>query len=305
MALLGSACTTVSPHNGVDSSATEKVPENRTAPSPVGSTPATAASADPRALRERLRQAGFAELIPASTLLGPGTVVVVKGDTAPAGDAVPAAGMFAGEILCTPATAFGSALQVAQSAAVSSQVAQRLGGSFSLDGSYLQLATAGAQAKAVRSIVFTLSDVEILELPRQQIFANLARRAPSCSNAVIDAVRHGERVSLIMSVLKATATYTVSFSADASLNASAKAEVVKGIAASLGLSGTKTNEATIAGVALYWGIRDDARFGTLAANGKDLLTNRGLEPQDTAATPVSVIPAGARMTWTVRERKAR
>jgi hypothetical protein len=241
--------------------------------------PANTAPRDFGAFKDLLKLDGFSEVLPASTLLPPGTIVIVR---------EPSSGQV--DVLCTAKAAFGDSLGVIWSATTTSKVARQIDGSFSLDAAYLKTISGSAGANIVRSISFALDSAQIGELPADQIFTHVGRRSAGCSTAMRDAYSNGERLSLITSVLKASTLYTVSLSSDAHLNAEAKERIMKGVAASLGLSGGRMEASTISGLALYWGVRDNARYATLMPGGRNLAGVRDTGTvSDTSA--IRLIPA--------------
>jgi len=212
-------------------------------------------------IREQLKDFGYSELQPPSLLLPPGTIVTVKqSDPLMVG------------IICRRESAFGADIvaEVLSSPSVTSTQSKKLEGSFDLDATYVTGLAADAKVEGVEGINVTMANVVIEELPDEAVIALIPQRNKSCADAM--ALRRGQnaKVSLIKSVVSADVTYVIRYSS--SVNANAKAELTKKVAARLGMSATTTGETSVSGTHLLWGARDDVELaaytgGGLAATG--------------------------------------
>jgi hypothetical protein len=218
----------------------------------------------------------YTELIPPSTIITPGSLVTVI-KTNP----------FAIGIICPAIAALGQNVSTnfLTSASANSKEATELTGEFNLDPSIKDKLSISGGTKSVKTIAVTLSNVKIIEIPDSVVFQSIANRQRECASAIKFRMDHGQTVSMIKSVIQATASYRVHF--DASLKADAKAEMIRGIAGSLGLTNGIKSDDTIEGEGLIWGIRDDLDLA---------LVNPNAPPPTGAAKHRRALPAGVHVT---------
>lgn len=209
-----------------------------------------------RSLNKTIQAYDFIQLNPPSTLIPPGTLITIKKQDP----------LVVG-IICPAKDSLGPQLHtrlLTSDSASSKQVAE-MTGEFKLDAPIQQSLTTGLNAKYVRNINVTLSSVKIIELPDNVVFDLIAGRQDGCSKAVEFRHRGGEKISMVKSVIQATATYQVQF--DGSLNADGRAEITRGIAGTLGLVNGVKSDDTIQGEGLIWGVRDDVSLATITTKG--------------------------------------
>jgi len=223
----------------------------------------------------------FTEIVPPSTLAQPGSIVaVIKDDPLVVG------------VICPASEALGPdvhAKLLTSDSATSKQIAE-LTGEFKLDGSILESITADIKTKFIKNITVTLSNVKIIEIPDSVVFDLIANRKVGCSNAIQFRRDQGMKISMVKSVIQATAVYRVQFGGN--LNADARAKATREIAGTLGLTNGVKSDDTIQGEGLIWGIRDDVSLGTLTATSPPV-TGSGERPRALPANKVAKVVSDA------------
>jgi hypothetical protein len=106
--------------------------------------------------------------------------------------------------------------------------------------------------------------VKIIELPDSVLFDLIGSRKDGCSKAIKFRRDKGVKISMIKSVIQATAVYQIQF--EGNLNADARAQATRGIAGTLGLGNGVKSDDTIQGDGLIWGVRDDMSLATVSAS---------------------------------------
>jgi hypothetical protein len=209
-----------------------------------------------RTISSVIQRYEFTELTPPSTLVPPGTIVtVIKEDPLVVG------------VICPAADSLGTELQarLLSSDSASSKQAAEFTGEFQLDASARGRVTSQTDSRFVRNITVTLSNVKIIELPDSVVFDLIGSRKDGCGKALKFRRDEGKKVSMIKSVVMATAVYRVQF--DGNLKADARAQVTRGIASSLGLTNGVKSDDSIQGDGLIWGVRDDVSLAAISQNG--------------------------------------
>jgi len=234
-----------------------------------------------RSIRSVIQKYEFTELTPPSTLVPPGTIVtVIKEDPLVVG------------IICPAADALGPELQaklLTSDSASSKQVAE-FTGEFTLDASAQERITSDVDSRFIRNITVTLSNVKIIELPDSVVFDLIGSRKDGCSKALKFRSDKGQRVSMIKSVIQATAVYQVQF--EGNMNADTRAQVTRGIAGTLGLTNGVKSDDTIQGDGLIWGVRDDVSLATISATAPPP-TGAGTHPRALPTNKVAKVVSDA------------
>ncbi|MFG6432730.1 hypothetical protein [Roseateles sp. LYH14W] len=197
-------------------------------------------------IREQLKEFGFSEIQPPSTLLPPGTVIMVKQQDP----------LVVG-IICTAQNAFGAEIanKLVKSASTTSMKSSSLEGSFDLAADYVKSVSGSVQGSSVESIGVTMANVALNELPDDAVMSGVKSRTPECRDAIKLRRANGAQVSMVKSVVAADVTYMIRYRG--SVDAAIRADMTKQVAARLGLSGAAASESSVTGKHLYWGIRDD------------------------------------------------
>lgn len=219
-------------------------------------------------IRGILKKYKFTELTPPSTLVPPGTLITITQDDP----------LVVG-VVCSPSESLSSAFdqKLIRSASSNSKEALELTATFKMDAEARKQATAKIESTFVKNISITLTDVKLIEIPDDAVLGLVAHRTEDCQNAVKLRRGNGQKISMIKSVMQATATYKVEFTGSA--DTAARMEATRKVAASLGLGGGVKSNDTIQGDNLYWGVRDDELLANVSAN----------TPPPTGAAPRSSI----------------
>jgi hypothetical protein len=200
-----------------------------------------------------LRKYEFTELVPPSTLVGPGAIVtIVKTNPIVIG------------VVCPGVESLGPMLQtnvIASESASAKEIAE-LTGSFQLSGSVEEAIAANVDSKFVKTVTVTLSNVRIIEIPDSAVFKLLSHREDFCSKAIAFRKGKGQAVSMVKAAIQATAVYRVEFAAD--VQAGARAGMTRKIAGSLGVTNGVKSDDVIEGDDLIWGLRDDVDLAEVA-----------------------------------------
>lgn len=209
-----------------------------------------------RPIREQLKEFGFSEIQPPSTLLPPGTVIMVKQQDP-----------LIVSIVCTAQNAYGAeiASKLVKSASTTSMKSSSLEGSFDMAADYVKSVSGSAQGSSIERIGVTMANVGLDELPDDAVMASIKSRTPECRDAIKLRRASGAQVSMVKSVVAADVTYVIRYRS--SVDATVRADMTKQVAARLGLSGATASDASVAGTHLYWGIRDDMALAAYEGTG--------------------------------------
>jgi hypothetical protein len=214
-----------------------------------------------RPIQEQLREFGFAELLPPSTLVPPGTIVQIK-----------QLDPLLISIVCTRESAFGADIKdkVRTSSSSTSVNSKDLEGSFSLGAEGIRGVSGSAKGGGIEKVTMTLSNVTIEELPDDVIFGALKFRTSECELAIKLRRSNHDSLTLVKSAVAGDVNYAIRYQSDVS--ASVRAELTKQLAANLGLMSSQTSDTNVSGTHLYWGLRDDVELAALA---RDTLPSTG------------------------------
>jgi len=209
-----------------------------------------------------LRQNGFTELRPPSTLVPPGTWMTVL-STNP----------FQLSIICGPETSLGLAgsNHLHSSASISTELMSSLSSQFDLGLDFLAQAKSDTRFAQIRNVSFQLKNIRLLEISDDSVLRGVQNRTPDCRDAIRFRVSGGEPVSMVKSVLIADVDYRVEFRRQ--LDTGTEADLKKQLALELDLrlASTQSGSNNLVGRNLIWGIREDARLAKaglgLAATG--------------------------------------
>ena len=211
-----------------------------------------------------LRNYGFTEVRPPSTLLEPGTVVWVK-----------SMHPFTAGVVCTRADSLGPKFVPTLAPTASAQLQSATSASFSVGADYMQLLHADTRFSNITDVTIRLSNPTIHSLTDTDILNNAQQRTPVCERAIAARRAAGYTVTLITSALRADVLYSASFKQSASLSAEARLATLQDLALRVGLDQAQVSESSIQGANLYWGIMDDRYLANLAENVAADETERG------------------------------
>jgi hypothetical protein len=201
-----------------------------------------------------LRENGFVELKPPSTLVPPGTWMTVL-STNP----------FCLSIICPPENSLGlnASNRLQTSFSTSSKMMSKLRNKFHVGSELLSRIQGNMSFAEVKSVSFQLKNIRIVEIPDDVVIAGLRNRALPCRDAIRFRTERKEAVSMVKSVLMADVDYQVEFKRD--LKSNTQAELKKKVALELDgrLASDQEGSRTIVGRNLIWGIREDANLAKL------------------------------------------
>jgi hypothetical protein len=193
-------------------------------------------------LHGTIRDLGYKPAALPSEALRPGTLVKVKQEDP-----------FDYNTVCEFGTYIGVPT-VTKDKAASITLENKLTRTLSLGASYIKQLKMNASYKSVKDISVRLSNVIVEEVSDAQVYNNFNAQAPACSQA-IENIRERSRLSFIQKSLRADAVYTVTFDQKGKLEAGAQPEILRGLAAELGLTPESVENNRISGENLYWGVQ--------------------------------------------------
>ena len=209
---------------------------------------------------DTLTQYGFVELRPPSTLLPPGTIVLLRSRNP-----------LRAQIVCTQKAALGSTVEVQSSDSKSTSLASQSEKAFRLDASAMPWLATKSAYQAIGGVVMQLSNVRLLEIPDTAVYEGAAQRSEACMRAVGDL--HGDPanpVSMIKSVLAADVSYGVEFKTSASLDVGSRLALVRALALDLGADADSATAEQVRGSSLFWGVTDEIRLAQVGVHAEAL-----------------------------------
>lgn len=214
-------------------------------------------------LSDVLKENGFIELKPPSTLVPPGTWVSVLSQEP----------LHVG-IICTPQTSLGliGTDHLKDSDSVSSEIASQLGSSFKLSSEALSVLKSHGDFEDIAGVSFRLLNVRLHEIPDNVVLGGLPKREMTCREAIRFRADQGESVTMIKSVLMADVDYELTFARNLDSDSEADAKRRLALKLDLRLSKDVGGEVRIVGRNLIWGIREDR---ALALHGLGLPATGG------------------------------
>ena len=232
---------------------------------------------DPVSIGQVLKENGFVELKPPSTLVPPGTWVNVLSSEP----------MHLG-IICPPETSLGlrDEEQLRDSTSISMQMTSSLRSEFSLGSKAVESLKSGGEFEDVASISFQLANVRLLEIPDDVVIGGLQERVGSCRDAIRFRVQQGDAVTMIKSVLMADADYKVTFSRELSSESQVKMRRRLALEMDLRMKRDESGVARITGRNLIWGVREDR---ALALKGLGLPATGGTGSEENALPDDSTV----------------
>ena len=196
-------------------------------------------------LSDVLEAYGYTELEPPSTLTPPGTIVMVQ-----------SANPLELGVVCEEASALAASAPVQNSNGASSNVVNSTTGTFDLGLNVVNRVNAQIGMDAVKSISVSLNNVQEIEIPDDTVVQFAAQRTQPCKTAIDLRQQEGDKLTMIKSVLKADATYNITYVSN--FNTSIQAQILPTIAANLNASIGVNNSGSLTGTGLYWGVRDNS-----------------------------------------------
>lgn len=196
-----------------------------------------------------LADSGYCELRPPTTLLSPGTVVVMRRKDPLVVD-----------IVCTAGEALGDGFEPLTSPSADVTDRLRRGQTFRLDTGAVAQIRGAAELRLVKRVELRLRDVRVLSLSDASVLRRSEQRDPACRQAIEAARAAGAEVAMIREVIQASVEYSVHFEASAGLDAAARLRLVQEMAPALGADVSTATESRVEGKALFWGAVEDMRL---------------------------------------------
>lgn len=199
-------------------------------------------------LGKYLKNNGYVELRPPSTIYKPGSIVAF----------VPNGNNPNLVLICEPEGAVGS-VNILTSNSSESDFAKKITRKFKLKGNYLNSINGELGGEYVKEIMFRLSNVKIQVLAKEQLYKD-SKVYPSlpCTLAFNAEIEDGRSVGYILSVIEADVKYRVNYTK--AVTADIKELIIPKLSAALsvelGTSGSKGYE----GKSLYWGFTYEDRI---------------------------------------------
>ncbi len=210
-----------------------------------------------QSLDRSISQIGYTPIRPPQTIVAPGSIIRVT-----------SARPLKVATLCTPASAYTSALKVEVSDAATYKWSQTIKSSFDLEAKYKDLINAELGQRSVRSVDMTLANGKVLVLPDVEISRAVIAGAtdPACQHTVAYWRGRNVPLSIVSEVLQADVTFTIIFESDVSADVQAK--ITKDIAPKLLANVGIITDNTVQGEALFWGVRDAPELVELYTSGQ-------------------------------------
>jgi hypothetical protein len=202
----------------------------------------------------------YAELRPASKLLVPGTIVIVR-----------RADPFIAGIICTSDASLGAGFQPPVSPTVSRELKQKVEANFGLDASYLNALKAQAKYSSLKNVSLVISNSQVLEISDALVRANVKNRSDDCKKSIVGRRARRETITMITSVVQADVKYQVDFNENGSLSVAEKDALVKDLAAEFDVSAGASGSNSMSGAGLFWGSRDDQYMVSIGSDPNTLL----------------------------------
>ena len=204
---------------------------------------------------DMLRQMGYTELRPASTLLAPGTLVVIDSRDP-----------FQARIICGAEASLGPDLPMLRSVTSGGSLKSLRNKSFTIDASILGQLKENETLRSVESVTATLKNAVIVELTDEAVLAGIQLRSRACAEAVRSRVEKGYTITMISSALVGDIAYQVSFDNSARHHAAFadKSMAMMDLAVALEGETSSSLSGEIYSRGLVLGIRDDEYLSALS-----------------------------------------
>jgi hypothetical protein len=192
-----------------------------------------------------VRGYGFTPLKFPSALYPPGTVIRIE-NTGTFVDCVP---------VCFEDESLGP--NVAPRKRKAPEYEAKFDGSFEINAEYVSLLR--ALHEQVKTVRFSLRNVESWQLSRSMVDERFVERKPSCTRQIALSLGRDEQLTLITTVLKGDGVFTISYG-DEKLGDETKVEILKTLSQKLGLDAAVQIRSSRELIAkdLFWGIKEDA-----------------------------------------------
>ena len=148
------------------------------------------------------------------------------------------------------------------------EMVDKLAGSFSLSGSYLDVIKAKVGGNAVKDVKVTFKNAEILVSSTQQMLSLIDSVDDECSRAILSDLQSGVPVCQIRAIYRADVSYVINY--DSKIEAEVKAQLTEAIAPTLAANATRNGVDRIEGKRLHYGVKIGPQCLT-SPDGKEIL----------------------------------
>lgn len=208
-------------------------------------------------LPREISKLGFVPLQPPRDKLQPGTLVVLR----------PLPGGHSGiRSICWPAQAFPGLVPPTTNNSATLVAKQHLEKTFSLGLDYLKRIKSDSKYSQVADISLTITDPLVVEYSSADLYEAISKRQSACNQSIADERADEEKVLTVVQVLRANVTYHITTDTRFSTTNVIPETLLKGLKVELGGSYVNTNDATISGSDMVWGILPD-RIGVRTNSG--------------------------------------
>ena len=232
---------------------------------------------------EVIEDYGYYELQTPNTLYPPGTVVEIKKSKPMALD-----------IVCEQKASLGTDFKALESDTYNREFIKKLNKSFAISADNLKQIKGNVKLEKIKNIKLKFSNTTILQLSAATVYENVVHITPSCQEAIKDYLDEKRNVTMITSVLKADVEYNVDFEKEAGLSIEAKEEILKGLAAELGIGFKLSGEDQILGNGLFWGIQHDPLLVFKLKEQEQKIQLAARETERDVSQPDSTVPEDTR-----------
>jgi len=181
------------------------------------------------------------------------------------------------QAVCWPQQAFPGLVGPVTNKTATLEAKRRLERSFKIDAAYLKQLKASVNYNQISDISLTIKNAAVLEYSDGDLYAALPKRQQVCTQSITSEVALKRKVLTVLQVLRADVSYHVVATTQAGASASIPETVLKGLQLNLGGSVVNTNDSTVIGDQLVWGIYPD-QIGVRALPGA-INTMMGREPK--------------------------
>ncbi len=214
-------------------------------------------------LSQMIRDMGFQEINPPSTISGPGSVIYIKQEHP-----------LRTGLICDTRHSLGAGFIPREYDTKSNSFSKTKKRHFALSADILSQVRTDNSLHSISNVSVTIANPKIYIVTDTDVFSNIHYRSEVCKQSILRRVNGGFKVSMISETLEGDVSYCVTWDSGAKLSAEAKCDLLTNLRAKLKLGEATIRGSCIVGRALVWGVVDD-RF--LAQESlADLIPQAGL-----------------------------
>lgn len=204
-------------------------------------------------IHSMMKEYGYTELRPPSTLLAPGSMVVVLDDNP-----------FRAAIVCSAKDSLGPDLVPVHSLTATNAFRKVTGSRFDVGLSALSSIQGDLRMHGIKSVVATAENVRVYELQDTDVITGRTKRSSACSQAIQARLKAKKKVSMITSVLMGDIRFRITWDKEVQADASYQFDLMTQLTANLGFGTINAAEQEIFAKDLVWGVRDDKYLAYLS-----------------------------------------